>query len=183
MYSMCAGLLTALTSSQSSHCSCCNLTFMRCHFSVDYQLDRCPALQCTHCHPFHPVCANGVILHFWVFCQLSLKDKELEREHGAERKRCYRKKERGQGRGTWEEKEKGMTRRKGWRGTEWWKEREYHRWNQDNFGSSGDELTSDHFTGGCTTEKGLFSWSLSRRNGQSLVHTCTRSTELSLFWE
>lgn len=31
--------MTALTSSWSSHCSCCNLTFMRCHLSLYYHHD------------------------------------------------------------------------------------------------------------------------------------------------
>lgn len=53
-----------------------------------------------------PVFVQTVILHFWVFCQLPLKDEEQERKHGAERKRCYSKKGRGQGRGTWREGER-----------------------------------------------------------------------------
>lgn len=93
MYSMCAGLLTALTSSQSSHCSCCNLTFMRCHFSVDYQLDRCPALQCTHCHPFHwGLCKRGN------FALLSVLPAAFERQ--------------GAGEGAWGKEERGATRKK-----------------------------------------------------------------------
>lgn len=113
MYSTCAGLLTALTSSQSSHCSCCNLTFMRCHFSVDYQLDRCPALQCTHCHPFHRcLCKQGN------FAPLSVLPAAFERR----------------GKGAWD-KEEGVLqeererttqdmkrRRNRWGGMEWWKE-------------------------------------------------------------
>lgn len=36
-----AAFLTVLTSSQSLHCSCWNLTFIRSHFSLCYQLDWC----------------------------------------------------------------------------------------------------------------------------------------------
>lgn len=118
MYSMCAGLLTALTSSQSTHCSCCNLTFMRCHFCVDYQLDRCPALQCTHRHPFHRwLCKQGN------FVLLSVLPAVFERRGAGER--AWGREEEVP------EEEKKRTRqgdmkreRKRWWGMEWWKEGE-----------------------------------------------------------
>lgn len=48
--SLWAAHLTALTSSQSS---CCNLTFMRCHFSLCYLLDWCWPPNPTRCLSFH----------------------------------------------------------------------------------------------------------------------------------
>lgn len=44
---------TAVTSSRSLHCSCCNITFMRCHISLYYCLDWCWLANPICCHSFH----------------------------------------------------------------------------------------------------------------------------------
>lgn len=82
-----AAHLTALTSSHSSHCSCCNLTFMRCHFSLYYHLEWCWLPNPAHCLSFHAtfsskrilwmlfprVCVHWVVLRFCVLGHLPLE--------------------------------------------------------------------------------------------------------------
>lgn len=63
-----AAHLTALTSSQGPHCSCCNLTFMRCHFSWYYHLDWCWLHSLACCHSFHATFSSKDILNAFSMC-------------------------------------------------------------------------------------------------------------------
>lgn len=59
---------TAVTSSRSLHCSCCNITFIRCHISLYYCLDWCWLPNSICCHSFHATFSSKHILDAFFRC-------------------------------------------------------------------------------------------------------------------
>lgn len=91
-----------------------------------------PSAACTHRHPFHWwLCKRGNFVLLSVLPAVYERRGAGERDHGAERKKCYWKKGRGQGRGIYKEREKEVMRYGMMKGR-----RITYRWNQESFGRS-----------------------------------------------
>lgn len=88
----------------------------------------CRALTVIH---FTGGCANGVILYFWVFCQLSMKDEEREKEIMGQRGRSATERKEEDKAGGYIKRGRKVMRYGMMKGR-----RITYRWNQESFGRS-----------------------------------------------